>query len=440
MTDQERDQPDEWANLRRDADKGREPDFVSAQLGQRLVSVQALLERIEKAFVDEYANTPALAEADTSTKRVKLLLGTINYLLSVESIQMSNQEKANLIGKAYSNIFGYGPLDALFADENITTISLDGSDKAAVRYGHGDLQNVGPLFQDEAHLRIILRRLLADAGADLFDDQPFIETGLMVGERPVGISITAPPVAFHFIADIRVHPQESPTLQSLVESGFLTEKASLLLQALAESSHGLVIVGDTESGKTTLMGALSQFLPNAENTIAVERAGEIRLKAGIKRLMVRWSTGIEPGMSFGEQIGAALAQKPAYILLDEVRSDEPESIAPLLSDEQAPRQIWSFRGPFDTKRLRNALSMLARRANMSQGEIMISAMYQRLPFVVTLWRARGQIRLYSIGEWQFNNSDYPEYVLLMDTDDGELRLTGKQPMHVLDLPETFWQT
>jgi hypothetical protein len=90
--------------------------------------------------------------------------------------------------------------------------------------------------------------------------------------------------------------------------------------------------------------------------------------------------------------------------------------------------MWSFRGPFDSKRLRSALGMLARRSDMSRGEAQVTALYRRLPFVVTVWRTGGALRLYSIGEWQFRQAaDYPDYVLLMQMQDGQLMATGEQP-------------
>lgn len=432
---------DDWnpREFKRDADKGREPELISGQMGRRMLSIQALLERIERQFMDEHdkggEESPALRDADTATKRLKLVLSVVDYVLAVESVVMSNTEKADLIAKSYSNIFGYGPLDALFLDETVTTISLDGPNKVSVRRGHGDLTSTAPIFQDEIHLARILRRLLNDAGTDIFAYQPFVETGLIVEGRPVSVNLIAPPLTVSYTADIRVHPKNAPTLNDLVTSGFMSAEAAELLKSIAESAHGFVIVGDTESGKTTLLGALTQFIAQPEKVVAVERAGEMHLPEGVKRLLPRWPSKDDPTMTtFGQQIGVALEQNPACIILDEVRADEPQSIAPLLSQPEAPRQLWSFRGPFDSKRLRNALSMLARRADMSQGEVLVQAMYQRLPFVFTVWRARGQIRLYSIGEWQNHSSDvyaYPDYVLLMDTQEGELRATGEKPSRVL---------
>lgn len=427
---------------RLDADKGREPHLLPGQLGRRLFSMNALVERIETAFVEEQGDRSSeLLQADTPTKRLKLVLATTDYLLSVESVQVSPQEKADLISRVYSNLFGYGPLDTLFLDERITTISLDGADKAAVRYGHDELTSLGPIFQSEDHLRRAIKRLLIDAGTELRDDQPYIETGLTVGERPVSVNLIAPPISFQLSLDIRIHPKSLPTPDDLIASGFMTAQAADLLQALAQSSHGPLLVGDPESGKTTLLSVLSQWLPDPDKIIAVERAGELRLPAGVTRLTTKWPFGDQPSISFGEQIGHALDQKPACILLDEVRSDEPQTISPLLQMTDAPRQIWSFRGAIFAKRLQSALGMLARRSDVGQGEDSVRELYQRLPFVISVNRLNGVLRLWSIGEWRFKHSaDYPTYTLLMHTENGELKPSGERPIQELNLPESFWES
>jgi Flp pilus assembly CpaF family ATPase len=425
--------------LRPNADKGREPQFVPGQMGRRMISLGALAERIEAAFIEEHRDSPALREADTQTKRLKLVLATTDYVLAVESVQLSPDEKADLIATVFSSLFGYGPLDKLFADERVTTISLEGADKTAVRYGHSELVSLPPFFHDEDHLRRMLHRLLVDAGAELREDQPIIETGLIINGRPVSLTVAAPPVSFQLTADIRLHPKTPPTFDDLIASGFVTDQAAQVLQALVKSPHGILIVGDPESGKTTLLSLLARLLPELDKTIAVERTGELRLPEKVERLRAQWPVGDRPGLSFGEQIGAALVKNPACILLDEVRADEPQTIASLLKQTNAPRQIWSFRGSVFAKRLQSALGMLARRADMSQGEDMLRALYQRLPFIISVIKSGDQLRLWSIGEWQFKTSpDYPTYVLLLNTENGELKPTGNHPDKPLALPDTFW--
>lgn len=423
-----------------DADKGREPQFVAAQMGARWISLNALTERIEAAFLEEHAdNSTALREADTRSKRLQLVLATLEYVIASESIQISSSEKADLVSRVYSSIFGYGPLDTFFLDERVTTLSLEGPDSVSIRYGHGQLQTLGPIFQTAEQFHRVLRRLLMDAGAELRDDQPFVEAGLMVGDRPVCVNLTAPPVTFQITADIRLHPKTVPTMQSLVETGFLTEKAAFVLSALIRSPHGLIVVGEPESGKTTLLNVIAEMLPDPHIYMAVQRADEMRLPEEMKKQKVRWPQGEERGTTFGEAILQALQDKPAGLLLDEVRADEPETVAPLLTQPDAPRQIWSFRGAIFAKRLQSALGMLARRADSTGGERLVKAMYQRLPFVLTLNRSGERLCLWSIGEWQFKHSmDYPTYTLLMHTQEGQLTLTGEISSLPLDLPSDFW--
>ncbi len=425
---------------RRDPDKGREPQFVAAQMGARWISLNALAERVEAAFIEEHADhSSALQEADTRAKRLQLVLSTLDYVVASESVQMSSAEKADLVSRVYSAIFGYGPLDALLGDERITTISLEGVDAASVRYAHGQLQALGPIFQSEDQFRRVLRRLLLDANAELRDDQPYIEAGLTAAERPICVNLIAPPVTFQLTADIRLHPKRLPTLSDLVAQDILTEPAAAVLEALMRSPHGVIVVGESESGKTALLNVLATLLPIPEQALAVERAGEMRLPSAMKRLVVRWPVGAAPGVTFGEQIQAALREKPQVLLLDEVRADEPETIAPLLMEADAPRLIWSFRGAIFAKRLQNALGMLARRADSSGGERLVNALHERLPYVVTLSRGGERLRVAGIGEWQFKHSaDYPTYTLLMATEDGQLRFTGETPTHPLELAADFW--
>jgi pilus assembly protein CpaF len=425
--------PEDDEQPNKDADKGREPHLVSGQLGTRMVSVAALVERIVSAFITEYTDSPALREADNASKRLKLILDTANYILSIESVSLSADEKANVVSRVYSELFGYGPLDALFLDDRVTTIELEGVDKVSVRYGHGDLEKLKPLFDDDAHMQRVIARLLMDAGAELREDQPIIETGLIVGDRPVGLNIVSPPITPQLTTDIRVHPRVLPTLDDLVTSEFLTEQAATLLRGLIASPYGLMIVGDAESGKTTLLSILLQLLEQPESIITVERAGELRLPPGAARLMTQWKTGNQAGVTFGAQINNALEKSLQCLVLDEVRADEPETIAPLLMAIESPRQIWSFRGAAETKRLQSALGMLARRADSSRSEEMVRALYQRLPFVIAVRRFEGRLQLYNIGEWQFiDGADYPNYVALMGRQSGELILTGKKPSRTLN--------
>lgn len=428
--------------LRIDSDRSREPEFLPARQGTRRFSIGALIERIVTQFEGEYTrDRDPLKSADTETKRLKLILGVVDYLLAVESIHLPAEMKARIIRRSYAELFTYGPLDELLDDAKITTILLEGADKVSVRYGHGDLMPLAPIFEDESHLRTIVRRLLRDGGVDFGGDQPIIECGLSVHGRRGRVSLAAPPVTFQLTADIRVHPVVPPTLEDWVIAGYLTTQSATLLKAIAQSPHGVVIVGETESGKTTLLGMLAALAQGEEQgrMVAVERVEELHLPDSVGRFVVQWGTENCMEASFQSQVGAALDEKPVCILLDEVRTDEAQAAAPLLMAEISPRQMWAFRGTVESKRMAPALGMLARRSNPAAGESVVHALYKRLPFVVTVRRRKGTIQLYSVSEWQYlPGTEYPDYVELMAIQDGTIVHTGKYPVCELCLPGDFW--
>src|SRR5215207_6383118 len=99
---------------RLDADKGREPQLLAGRMGTRMISRAALVERIVAEFYEEYGeDAPALREAKTQAKRLRLVLDTAEYVLSVETVVLTQDEKAELIRQVSSDLFGYGPLDSL---------------------------------------------------------------------------------------------------------------------------------------------------------------------------------------------------------------------------------------------------------------------------------------------------------------------------------------
>jgi pilus assembly protein CpaF len=417
--------------FRRDADRGREPQLVAGRAGTRLYSLAALQERIESEFIEEYGDdAPALRQADTTTKQVKLVLETVEYVLGVESVHLDSQTKATLVERIHSNMFGYSVLDALLSDPQVTTIAIHGAEHISVRYGHAELVSVGSAFDDHDHLRRVINRLLVDAGVELDEREPIVETGLTIAGRRAAMNLVMPPVSAYVHVDLRLHPTQPLTLDDLLAHEVMLPDTADLLRKIAASHYGFAIVGEAESGKTTLMNALVQLL-QGDGLVSVERGGELSLPGGAVRLTPQWKA--EGGKTFGEQIEAALRLKPGCLVLDEIRADEPLMILPLLTRDDAPRQIWSVRGVPDAKRLQSGLGMLARRADMSRSEDMVMALYDRLPFVITLCNVQGKLKLFSVAEWQSRaDSDYPDYVMLTQYRDGASRPTGAQVARWLD--------
>lgn len=420
-------------------DKASGPELIVGRAGTRLFSVAALVEHIVTAF--ELENPPGSESrlaATTKSEKLRLMRDTLLYVLAVESIQPTPDQQADLTRRAYSEIFGYGPLDSFFEDPDITTITLEGIEKIAVRYGHGEMTKLEPVFEDREQFQRVIQRLVRQAGAEIIPEHPYLEVGLKIDDRLVSVSLVLPPVSIFTNADIRVHPPALPGLSTLTDS----QTALDLLTAVAKSPHGILIVGETESGKTTLLSMLAQYL-SGEGMVSIERAGELRLPEGAQRRVVQWPTDDHEGISFAQQI-THLIDEPEEtllnsLLLDEVRADEPDAVLPLLTHPNPPRMLWTFRGQAEPKRLSAALGILTRRTG-DESETTLHALYKHLPLMIAVRRRAGQLIISRIGEWQYSeHSAYPALVELMAHDGEYLSLTGRLPVVTLDLPANFWQ-
>jgi pilus assembly protein CpaF len=398
--------------------------FVPAQRGTRRVSVRALVERAADQFFQEFGEDhPALREAASRVDRLKLVREVVLYVLGVESVQLEPRDVGALIEETYAELFGYGLLDRLLTDERVTTVTFDGLDKVAARFGFGNLVAQERIFEEPAHMARMLERLLRDGNAELRDDIPYYEVGVQHEGRRMCVNLVLPPVTSTLSGYIRVHQRIPPGLDH-----FTTPDGVHMLTAIARSPHGVVVVGEAESGKTTLLAALARAA-GLSDAIAVERAGEMALPDHVRRLQVQWPTDGSPFISFGRRIIESIELRPNTVLLDEVRADEPEAILALLGPDAPPRQMWAFRGATEVKRLGPALGMLARRADYDQAtsDERVLALHRRLPFVVTTRRRNEQLRVTGIAEWQFLMGDHepPSLVELMTQGWDGLEATGR---------------
>ncbi len=383
----------------------RVPRFLP---GSRQISLAALQERIEEEFMAETDSRPdILLEAADEAARRNLIRDVIDYVLAVDGLTLSRADRFALLDLAYRDLFSFGPLDDYLRDPAITEVTIDGPERVHARRGAEDMVAVDTYFEDTPHLERIVQRVLSTAGAQLSEREPFVEVGSVLAGRPARLTVAAPPVSPTLHVEIRLHPPQAVTLDSCVAAGMLDGRAGELLRAILAAGHGLMIVGDAGSGKTTLLEALLPYLP--EGSVSVERAAEMRIPAGVKRLVAglpvpNQSDQLPP--DFAEQILSALDQKPPWLVLDEVRFDEARAMWQAITMDGGPRCLWAFRGATNPLRLRTAFGMSVRRAQQGiEQEFIYSALLDRLPFVALLVRRDHRLRLSAISEWQPDRAD-----------------------------------
>jgi pilus assembly protein CpaF len=236
-------------------------------------------------------------------------------------LNLNEHLRTKLFNDVLAELTGYGPLQPLLEDSQNSEIMVTGPDQIYVER-HGKLVDVPYKFDDEAHMYRIIDRMLAPIGRRVDRDTPTADSRLPDGSR---VNIVIPPVSVDGpCITIRKFTVLDFDLQHIIELGSLTRHMAEFLEACVVARLNILITGNTSSGKTTLLNALTSFIPGSERIITIEDAAELNLK---QKYTVRLETkpaGVDGtgAVETRELVRNALRMRPDRIVVGEVRSGE----------------------------------------------------------------------------------------------------------------------
>ncbi len=238
-----------------------------------------------------------------------------------QKLELNGAESAELVGYVVDDMMGFGPLERLLADDAISDILVNGSQKVYVeRSGQLELTDVS--FRDDQHVMNIASRIVSAAGRRIDESTPLVDTRLADGSR---INVTIPPLAVDGpTITIRKFPKDDLTLADLASRNTLSPQMAELLRIAAYLRLNILFSGGTGAGKTTMLNAVSREIPANERIVTIEDAAELRLQQPhVVRLETRPPTLEGTGeITMRHLFRNALRMRPDRIIIGEVRSDE----------------------------------------------------------------------------------------------------------------------
>jgi pilus assembly protein CpaF len=197
-----------------------------------------------------------------------------NQLLVEENLLYTRANRQRILDWVVADIIGYGPLEPLLNDDDITEIMVNGYNKVYIER-HGRIETTKTTFEDETHLRRIIDRIVAPIGRRVDESSPMVDARLPSGFR---VNATIPPLSLEGpLLTIRKFATVPYTAQDLISNGTLNAHLVGFLQACVQARINMVISGGTGSGKTTLLNLVSAFIPETERVITIEDIAELRL-------------------------------------------------------------------------------------------------------------------------------------------------------------------
>jgi pilus assembly protein CpaF len=241
--------------------------------------------------------------------------------LALRSLIAETDAGPDAVAEVADAIDGFGPLSALMADDSVTDVLVNGPAQVWVeRAGH--LERTDVRFRSPAELRLLIERLIGDAGGRIDASEPLTSARLADGSRVHG---ALPPLAPDGpLLSIRRHPTPMPTLADLEVRGTLTASEGRLLGAAVRERRNIAVSGATGTGKTTLLNALLEFVGPGERVVTVEETPELRPRCAHAVALVARSANVEGRGAVGLQrlVVEALRMRPDRIVVGEVRGSE----------------------------------------------------------------------------------------------------------------------
>ena len=212
-------------------------------------------------------------------------------------------------------------LQELVEDPSITEIMVNGTEGIFVEEG-GHIRRLEKRFESREQLEDLIQQIVSRVNRTVNLASPIADARLEDGSR---VHVVLAPVAIDGpVLTIRKFP-EPITMERLVELKSISGEAAGILEVLVKAGYNLFISGGTGSGKTTILNALSGFIPPEERIITIEDSAELQIRhiPNLVRLETRAETrdGVRE-ISIRDLIRASLRMRPDRIIVGEVRGPE----------------------------------------------------------------------------------------------------------------------
>src|SRR5687768_3431622 len=157
------------------------PGGTPATTSRRDPVLDELRQRIHHHLIDELG--PILYDKRLSEDDLRRRVHEqLHAALAQERAPLSAADKAQLIQDVSDDILGYGPIDRLLKDEEISEVMVNGPESVYVERA-GKLTKTGASFVDETHLRRIIDKIVSQVGRRIDEAVPMVDARLPDGSR-----------------------------------------------------------------------------------------------------------------------------------------------------------------------------------------------------------------------------------------------------------------
>ncbi|MDF3844796.1 type 4b pilus Flp biogenesis ATPase TadA [Pseudomonas citronellolis] len=293
----------------------------ASSLGAHEQEMQLLKMRLHRYIIDEIDEDGVNLLEGARPAVAQYVAEKVGEYAARRQLAISRYELDRLAEEVVDELTGFGPLEVLLRDPDISEILVNGPDRVFIEQ-RGRLYQSDLRFIDDHHVYRVIQRILAPLGRRLDESSPMVDARLPDGSR---VNAIIPPVALDGPC-ISIRKFSKELLQSADLLAYQSVDEALLgfLRQAVENRCNILISGGTGTGKTTLLNVLSGFIDPRERIVTIEDTAELQLGHDH---VVRLETRPPNAEGYGEVtardlIRNALRMRPDRIILGEIRGVE----------------------------------------------------------------------------------------------------------------------
>jgi flagellar protein FlaI len=220
------------------------------------------------------------------------------------------------------DIVGLGPLEPIMRDPANEDIHVIGPNQVDVDHGVFGLLETTVEFDSESQFDNWLRNMGERIGDPVSDAHPIVDSTLPDGSR-INIIYSDDVSLKGSSLTIRQGDDIPLSIFQITKWGTLSPELAAYLWIALENERTVFVVGETASGKTTTLNAITSFIPRDSKIYTAEDTAEVLPPHDTwQQLLTREGRGGDSGVDMFDLVAAALRSRPDYIIVGEVRGEE----------------------------------------------------------------------------------------------------------------------
>ncbi len=278
-----------------------------------------------------------------------------------EAEELTAAEKETAIGRVVYSFRGLDILEPLLQDASVTEIMVNGHQRIFYERD-GRMYRYELEFESQDKLESVIQSIVGQVNRTVNESSPIVDARLPDGSR---VNVVLPPVSLCGPSlTIRKFAAQPPSLEQLVQLGAIAQEPAEFLMQCVRGRRNMFISGGTGSGKTTMLNALSQYIPEDERIVTIEDAAELQIRTvpNLVTLEARNANTEGKGeIPIRQLIRCSLRMRPSRIIVGEVRGAEALDMLQAMNTGHS--------GSLSTGHANSVADMLSRLETMALGAL-----------------------------------------------------------------------